>query len=319
MKRMLMLMFFALLFTLYPACQQAGDPPEVEDRSSGLDIQANLVFFYYPDLVEAERFYGEVLGLEKVLDYGFARIFRISQSTYIGLVDEERGMHKPGEPKTVTLSFVTDQIDGWYDYLVAQGVPMRGPLKDATRHATRGFVAYDPAGYFLEFERFLIHPENERLYNHLQGVLSVFPDPEGSTSRPSSLGIKASVIWLYYRDIPRAQRFYRDVFGASLLVEQAFAWIYSCSASGFIGLVDESQGLHCFTEEKAVNVSFLSDRIDEWYARFQEFGVPINEPLETASSIPVRAFVAYDPAGYFIEFDSFLDDPRNERLLSYLK
>ena len=86
-----------------------------------LKIQANLVFLYYPDLDAAERFYTGLLGLEKVLDYGFARICRISQSTYIGLVDETKGMHDPGEPKTVTLSFVTDEIDGWYDYLAEQG------------------------------------------------------------------------------------------------------------------------------------------------------------------------------------------------------
>jgi len=54
-------------------------------------------------------------------------------------------------------------IDGWYRYLKSKGVPMRGEVKDATRHPTRGFVAYDPEGYFLEFERFLDDPQNARL------------------------------------------------------------------------------------------------------------------------------------------------------------
>jgi predicted enzyme related to lactoylglutathione lyase len=126
------------------------------------------------------------------------------------------------------------------------------------------------------------------------------------------------VFWLYYKDIPEAERFYSDAFGAVRLVDQGFAKVYSSSRSGFIGLVDEAQGLHRFSEKKAVNVSFFTDEIDAWYARFLEKGVSIKDPLEDASGIPVRAFVGYDPAGYFIEFDTFLDDPRNTKILSYL-
>jgi hypothetical protein len=102
-------------------------------------------------------------------------------------------------------------------------------------------------------------------------------------------------------------------------VDQGFAKVYSSSSTGFIGLVDEAQGLHRFSEKKAVNVSFLTDQVDEWYKRFLEKGVSIKDPLEDASAIPVRAFVGYDPAGYFIEFDTFLEDPRNMKILRNLK
>ncbi len=310
--------FILALILLGIACSGEDAAPGEEDSMAELRIQANLVFFYYPDLDAAEQFYTGLLGLEKVLDYGFARICRISQSTYIGLVDETKGMHDPSEPKTVTLAFVTDEIDGWYDYLVERGIEMRGPLGDAARHPTRGFVAYDPAGYFLEFERFLDHPQNVKLHAHLEGVKSVYPPAGQDTTRPAELGIRASVFWLYYKDIPEAQGFFKDVFGASQLVDQGFAKVYSSSASGFIGLVDEAQGLHRFSEKKAVNVSFFTDQIDEWYARFLEKDVAIKDPLEDASGIPVRAFVGFDPAGYFIEFDTFLEDPRNTKILEYL-
>lgn len=319
MKRMLTVGFILTLVLFSLFCSGEKAETGEEETMSQLKIQANLVFLYYPDLDAAELFYTSLLGLEKVLDYGFARICRISQTTYIGLVDETKGMHDPGEPKTVTLALVTDEIDGWYDYLVEQGVEMRGPLGDAARHPTRGFVAYDPAGYFLEFERFLDHPQNVKLHAHLQGVESVYPPAGQETTRPAELGIRASVFWLYYKDVPEAESFYEDVFGASQLVDQGFTKVYSSSKSGFIGLVDEAQGLHRFSEKKAVNVSFLTDRVDEWYARFQEKGVSIKDPLEDASSFPVRAFVGYDPAGYFIEFDTFLDDPRNIRILELLR
>lgn len=283
------------------------------------NIQANLVFFYYPDLDEAERFYGTILGLEKVLDYGFAKIYQISQTSYIGLVDETKGMHKPTEPKTVTLAFVTNEIDEWYTYLQDQGVEIRNPLGDATRHPTRGFVALDPAGYFLEFERFLDFPQNEKLLPRLETIRPFYPFPDQNTLRPQDLGILANVIWLYYQDIPEAQHFYEENLGLELLVDQGFAKVYSSSPSAFIGLVDGAQGLHGFTEEKAVNVSFFSDQIDDWYAHLLEKGIKIRDPLEDAENFPVRTFVIYDVGGYFVEFDRFLEDEKNVKILQSLQ
>jgi catechol 2,3-dioxygenase-like lactoylglutathione lyase family enzyme len=308
-----------LILALTWGCSHGDGPSRPERNPPEPDFPANLVFFYYPDLDEAERFYTGILGFEKVLDYGYARICRISRSCYLGLVDENRGMHEPGQPKTVTLAFVTDEIDGWYDYLVDSGLEMRGPLGDAVRHPTRGFVTYDPAGYFLEFERFLDHPQNERLNARLKKVEAVYPPPGLETPRPAGLGIKANVVWLYYRDVPEAQRFYEGVLGFSMLVDQGFAKVYSCSSSGFIGLVDESQGLHRFSENKAVTISFITERIEEWYSLARYRGLPIKDPLEELSSIPVRAFVGLDPAGYFLEFDMFLDDPRNRRILDRMR
>ena len=71
--------------------------------------------------------------------------------------------------------------------------------------------------------------------------------------------------------------------------------------------------------EKAVNVSFLTDKIDEWYTQLQTKRVKLKDPLESLESIPVKAFVAYDPASYYIEFDQFLEDPKNKRILELLR
>lgn len=284
-----------------------------------LSILGNLVFFYYPDLDEAERFYAGILGLEKVLDYGFAKIYRISPSTFVGLVDETKGMHAPSEPKTVTLSFVTWEIDEWYTYLNEQGVKMHRPLEGSSRLPIRGFVAYDPAGYFLEFERFLEHPQNERLYPYLGRIEAVYASAGMETTRPAELGILANIIWLYYRDVPAAQVFYENNFGFELWVDQGLAKLYAASPTGFIGLVDETRGLHGFTEKKAVNVAFLTLHVEAWYARLSSKGMTIKDPLEDSESIPVRAFVGFDPAGYYIEFDTFLEDPRNVRIREVLK
>ena len=173
--------------------------------------------------------------------------------------------------------------------------------------------------YPIRDERLLGTPQNTLLLERLAGIQALYPRSGQKTSRPDGLGIVANIIWLYYKDIPEAQAFYEDNFGSKLLVDQGFAKVYSSSPSGFIGLVDEAQGLHRFTPEKAVNVSFLTDKIDEWYTQLRANRVKIKDPLESLESIPVKAFVAYDPAGYYIEFDQFLEDPKNKRILELLR
>jgi predicted enzyme related to lactoylglutathione lyase len=137
--------------------------PAPPGRPPALGVQANIVFLYYKDIPAAQRFYEDVIGLTLSVDQGFAKIYQVSPTSFIGLVDESQGLHRSSPAKPVTVSFVTAQIDQWYDYLVSKGVKMRGPVGNATRHPTRGFVAYDPEGYFLEFETFLDHPQNAKL------------------------------------------------------------------------------------------------------------------------------------------------------------
>jgi catechol 2,3-dioxygenase-like lactoylglutathione lyase family enzyme len=148
---------------------------------------------------------------------------------------------------------------------------------------------------------------------------SVYPPDGSDTSRPKNLGIQANIVWLYYRDLEAAQAFYEDVLGLDLVTDQGFAKVYACSLTGYVGLVDEAQGLHRFSVEKAVTLSFISSQIDEWYSYLKERKLAMRETLSDGESIPVRAFVTYDIAGYFLEFDWFYEDDKNTKILSYLK
>lgn len=312
------IMLIISLGAFFLNCQKS---PKNQTQSSTdkLNIQANLVFLYYKDLARAQDFYENVLGLNLAADYGFAKIFQISQSSFVGLVDENEGMHKSTEPKTVTLSFVTEEIDEWYNYLQEKNVRMKGPIGNATRHPTRGFVAYDPEGYFLEFETFLDDPQNTKLRAKFVQTKAIYPDPNKKGGRPKNLGVQGNVIWLYYKDIPTTQKFYEEKFGLELLVDQGFAKVYSSSPTSFIGLVDGSQGLHRFSEEKAVTISFLTNTLEEWFEHLKNKNVEMRTPEIEMESGSVRVFVCYDIGGYFIEFDHFLPDEKNERLLKILE
>ncbi|MEZ4726978.1 MAG: VOC family protein [Caldilineaceae bacterium] len=284
-----------------------------------LTIQANNALYYYHDLPRATRFYQEVLGFDLVEDYGFGKLFQIAASSFLMLVDGSVGRHSADEPKTVTTAFITDELEEWYDYLTAQQTPMRWEFTDKPGRPHDGFVAVDPEGYLLEFERFNPHPENEQLMPFLDPLPSFYPTADQATTRPRDLGVKATVTWLYYQDLERAGRFWREVMGCREVVDQGFAKLFPTSYSGFIGPVRAGDGLHPYTEQKGVTVSLFTERIDEWFAYLQQqpdFVLQTDAVLLELGR--VRDFLGLDPEGYFIEFDAFLDHPANAELRTRL-
>ncbi len=285
------------------------------------NIIANNAFFYYADLDAAWRFYGGVLGLETIADYGFAKIMRIAETSYLTLVDAEFGLKSADQPKTVALALVTDELGGWWDHLVAQGVDMKSSSYSPTEGSAHdGFVAIDPEGYYLEFERFNHHPENQRLMPILDALTPKYPAQGNPTSRPPELGIKATVLWLYTPDVGAMSRFYEEVMGFEVTVDQGWAFIHATSASGFIGPVDGAKGMHSWTEEKAVMLSFLTTDLDAWFTHLTTeptFDLR-EEGIVEETRAGARVFVGADPDNYLIEFDEFFETDGNEALLSCL-
>jgi predicted enzyme related to lactoylglutathione lyase len=279
------------------------------------DIQALNAFYYYEDVEAAWSFYRDVLGFETVADFGFAKIMQVAPASFLTLVDEAEGMHSSEEPKSVTLAIVTEDVQEWYDYLVAQGVPTRSELTLREGSAHDGFVAIDPEGYLLEFEWFNEHPENVDLSPRLANVDALLP-PVGT--RPSGLTVHATVFWLYYDDLAPIEAFYEELLDVDLLVDQGWAKVYTASNTGYIGLVDASRGLHQATPEKAVTLSFVTTDIEAWMARAKELGVSLRSEEIGDESGRVQTFVGYDPGGYYLEWDTFLDREGNETLLQRL-
>ncbi len=295
------------------ACS-AGDSSD-ETRSTPSPIIANNAFYYYQDVPAAESFYNEVLGLETVSDFGFAKILQVAPTSFLTLVNADSGMHSASEPKSVTLALVTDQVEAWYARLTQTGVAIRSELNVADGGPHDGFVAIDPEGYFLEFERFNRHAENE----HLMPLLAEI-EPLVSSVGDGNLTITATVLWLYFDQLEPIQQFYEDALGSELIVDQGWAKIYPTSRTGFIGFVDGARGLHTATEQKGVTISFLTDSIEGWFDHMQQQdGFEFRTEELGDESGRVRTFVGYDPSGYFLEWDEFLDQPGNERLIQVLR
>ena len=120
-----------------------------QDKMPGIDSQ--VTFLYYKDIDKAQEFYGESLGLKKTFDQGWVRIFQISSTSYVGLVDESRGSHNSSQNKPVMLSIVTSDVEGWYEVLTAKGIKIISELSDSGSVPVKAFLVEDPEGYTVEF------------------------------------------------------------------------------------------------------------------------------------------------------------------------
>ncbi len=111
-----------------------------------------VTFLYFSDLAKADAFYGETLGLEKEFDLEWVKIYKLSPTSSVGLVNATGGAHKPSADKPVMVSMVVEksEVDTWWKYLKAKGVDVGDSPGAEGDGAVRAFGFKDPEGYSLE-------------------------------------------------------------------------------------------------------------------------------------------------------------------------
>ncbi len=136
-------------------------------RPADLAVTATVLWLYYQDVTEGQRFIEETLGLQKVYAQSIAAIYAASPSGFLGTVVAGKGLHAFAEQKAITISLLTDEIEAWHSWLPTQpGVSLRtGEIVERERY--KALVAYTPENYFLEFNTFLAHSDNQELLRAL--------------------------------------------------------------------------------------------------------------------------------------------------------
>ncbi|MEL6150346.1 MAG: VOC family protein [Chloroflexota bacterium] len=114
-------------------------------------IDQQVTFYYTHNLAQTADFYERVLGLPLALDQGMCRIYRITDTAFVGFCQRDSGeVHTD----STIFTLVTDEVDAWHVYLVEEGVEIEKP---PTLHETYNIYhifVRDPNGYLLEFQTF---------------------------------------------------------------------------------------------------------------------------------------------------------------------
>jgi uncharacterized glyoxalase superfamily protein PhnB len=294
--------------TLLAACH--SDTAEPVDRSAvAPDIVATNAFYYYVDVDAAWEFYRDVLGFETVIDYGFAKIMRVADTSYVTLVSAESGMHSADEPKTVTLNLVTDELDAWHQHFLDAGVAVKADDDD---RPALSFSVFDTDGYALRFERFNPHAASDAYVDEIAKL-----DPLASNA--GDFSVRAAVYTIYLSDFTNTKSFYDGLFARVPVATRDNNVLYQMAGSGFLSLVDGGDEIHQPTKDNGVTISFFTPDVDAWFERAATWpGFELRTPEIFNESNLVRVFVGYDPEGIFLEWDTFLDLEENRGLNWYL-
>ena len=309
--------FLSIVFSIAACSGEQADQVEVDVmKSKRPDIIATNAFYYYNDVDTAWRFYQDALGFETVVDYGFAKILRIAESSYLTVVKADEGMHSADEPKTVTLHFVTDELNRWYDHAVQQGLQTGHASLSAMSPPGNGFVISDPEGYALNFVRYNPHPNHDSYVESFANAIPV----KSSVSDSGNMSVRATAFTAYYDQADDVRPFFESLLEVEPVGVLEGVPIYQLADSGFVALQDYPGELPAAPGENGMTLSFLSTDVDAWFDRATSWtGFELRTPEVLNEGGLVRVFVGYDPTGVFLEWDTFLDVAENQVLLEYLK
>ena len=125
---------------------------------------------------------------------------------------------------------------------------------------------------------------------------------------PDNGKVELAITFFYYRDLDGAMRFYEDVMGFRLVIDQGWSKIYKIGGNAHVGLVDRSRGMHKAGTEKPVQLCIRVPDVDAWYGYCEANSVKNLSELFVNDALGIRAFVFDDPEGYQIEVQTTTRD-----------
>jgi catechol 2,3-dioxygenase-like lactoylglutathione lyase family enzyme len=119
-------------------------------------ITQQITFLDAADLTRTADFYERILGLRLARDQGSCRIYHVAGNAYLGFCrrDQASAVSPRGAAGVTVLTLISDDVDGWYARLVANGVEIVQPPTDKPQFRIYNAFARDPDGYLVEIQRF---------------------------------------------------------------------------------------------------------------------------------------------------------------------
>jgi len=113
-------------------------------------ITEHISFLFVADLGRSEAFYSGLLGFELVVDQGDCRVYRITDTAFLGLCQRPDQVSPDGH--IVTL--LTNDVDGVHSRLVDAEVAVEQTPSHSDHYAIYQAFYRDPDGHLVEIQRF---------------------------------------------------------------------------------------------------------------------------------------------------------------------
>ena len=113
----------------------------------------------------------------------------------------------------------------------------------------------------------------------------------------------AQVTFCYTTRFEESTRFYEELIGLPLVLDQGACRIYRVSAGAFLGVCRRSRA----PATDGVIITLVSEDVDGWYARLVARGVTFEKPPVHSPEFSIYHCFLRDPNGYLIEIQRFED------------
>lgn len=139
------------------ACAGTATPPSPSARIARPPAPVGeITFRYYQDLGQAAAFYEKLLGKAPDVTPAWVRLFPLSKSATIGLVNATDGSLRPADSKPVMVTLVVDgtaAVDAWFAHVNGLGIPIvqeRKTTRLDEKRSIYAFIIHDTEGYAVE-------------------------------------------------------------------------------------------------------------------------------------------------------------------------
>jgi catechol 2,3-dioxygenase-like lactoylglutathione lyase family enzyme len=118
------------------------------------------------------------------------------------------------------------------------------------------------------------------------------------------LPIDQQITFLYTRDLETTARFYEQMLGLPLALDQGSCRIYRVSSDGYLGFCQRNAAPE---QPDGVIFTIVTQEVDRWYERLCARGVAFEKPPALNPKYNIYHCFLRDPNGYLIEIQKFLD------------
>lgn len=121
---------------------------------------SNITFVYYNDLEYGSQFFEEVLGLTEIMDQGFAKVYQVNKTAFVGIVQLKEETNYKGN---TLVSFNTDNVKNEYERVRKLEVFDLTDIQRIEQIPLDSFFFKDREGHDFEIQEFLSE-DNKRVF-----------------------------------------------------------------------------------------------------------------------------------------------------------